>query len=266
MLIACSSCQAKIKVPDNAAGKKGKCPKCGAVMLIPAAEAAPEVPPEVPPVAAAPAPPPPPAPAPALPDLFPRAEEAVSETPSSGPPPIPTRSRRDRDEDEEDEEDRPSRRRRDDDAGEEDDEPRRRGDLDIQRPRKESRGLSLTSMILGIIAFGVALVSVLGGFVFGAVLLAAFACPCGCLGAPLGYGGIALSGVLSLVAIPLGLFGLGKGGRGMAITGISLSVVTLLLCLVVLLLTLLGFGGLLVIGANAQPQQPPPRPPFRKGF
>lgn len=40
MLITCSNCQSKIRVPDSAAGKKGKCPKCGSVIVIPAAETA----------------------------------------------------------------------------------------------------------------------------------------------------------------------------------------------------------------------------------
>jgi predicted Zn finger-like uncharacterized protein len=38
MLITCSNCQSKIRVPDSAAGKKGKCPKCGAVIAIPLEE------------------------------------------------------------------------------------------------------------------------------------------------------------------------------------------------------------------------------------
>jgi predicted Zn finger-like uncharacterized protein len=38
MLITCSNCESKIRVPDSAAGKKGKCPKCGTVIAIPAAE------------------------------------------------------------------------------------------------------------------------------------------------------------------------------------------------------------------------------------
>lgn len=41
MLITCSNCQSKIRVPDSAAGKKGKCPKCATVITIPAAEEAP---------------------------------------------------------------------------------------------------------------------------------------------------------------------------------------------------------------------------------
>src|SRR5690242_6047025 len=38
MLITCSNCQSKIRVPDSAAGKKGKCPKCGTVIAIPLEE------------------------------------------------------------------------------------------------------------------------------------------------------------------------------------------------------------------------------------
>src|SRR5439155_18917656 len=36
MMITCSNCQAKIRVPDAAAGKRGKCPKCQTVITIPA--------------------------------------------------------------------------------------------------------------------------------------------------------------------------------------------------------------------------------------
>lgn len=35
MNIKCSSCKASLKVPDNLAGKRGKCPKCSAVIEIP---------------------------------------------------------------------------------------------------------------------------------------------------------------------------------------------------------------------------------------
>lgn len=45
---ACASCSAAVQVPDNAAGKSGKCPKCGARIRVPAASTA----------AALPAPPP----------------------------------------------------------------------------------------------------------------------------------------------------------------------------------------------------------------
>lgn len=40
MLIVCSSCQSRMRVPEGLAGKKGKCPKCGAIMSVAPAEAA----------------------------------------------------------------------------------------------------------------------------------------------------------------------------------------------------------------------------------
>jgi predicted Zn finger-like uncharacterized protein len=35
MIITCPHCQSKNRVPENAAGKKGKCPRCGAILDIP---------------------------------------------------------------------------------------------------------------------------------------------------------------------------------------------------------------------------------------
>src|SRR5690606_36309341 len=48
--VTCSACQYHFAVPDAYAGKRGKCPKCSAVIVAPAAES---------PTAAAPAPAPP---------------------------------------------------------------------------------------------------------------------------------------------------------------------------------------------------------------
>ncbi len=39
MNIICSGCQTKLKVGDTLAGKRGKCPKCGAILEIPTAHA-----------------------------------------------------------------------------------------------------------------------------------------------------------------------------------------------------------------------------------
>jgi hypothetical protein len=36
--VVCNSCQAKLKVPDAAAGKTGKCPQCGTVIRVPASQ------------------------------------------------------------------------------------------------------------------------------------------------------------------------------------------------------------------------------------
>lgn len=42
--IKCPNCGHRLKVPDSAAGKKGKCPRCGAVVELPAAAAPAEKP------------------------------------------------------------------------------------------------------------------------------------------------------------------------------------------------------------------------------
>ena len=42
MNITCSTCQTVLRVSDSFAGKKGKCPKCGAVIEMPVTKPAPE--------------------------------------------------------------------------------------------------------------------------------------------------------------------------------------------------------------------------------
>ena len=66
----CSECGKNLRVKDNAAGKRGKCPQCGAVLHVPAAESRvpfdePESVPAAPPVQPSPAAPQPVAPQPA---------------------------------------------------------------------------------------------------------------------------------------------------------------------------------------------------------
>ena len=39
MLVVCTSCATKIRVPDTAAGKRVKCPKCATVIQVPTEEA-----------------------------------------------------------------------------------------------------------------------------------------------------------------------------------------------------------------------------------
>lgn len=245
MQIVCTNCQAKIKVPDSAAGKRGKCPKCGTVLTIPAAvpseagvegKNAPETgmmaeapPPEV------------------------AGEEAAGGY-SAAPPPLPSASSRNTYEDDrrprqrDDDYDEGPRRRRDDDD-EYDDEPRRRDrrDVDILR-RPPSIGLSLTSMILGITAMVITLASTIAGGLFGLI------CPCGFIG---GYIGIGLSGILALVSLPLGFVGLNKGGKGFAVTGLITSGLSVLLIVLYVILSLLGIG--LFAAFIAANQQPPPR-------
>jgi phage FluMu protein Com len=48
MKIMCSSCQANLNVADSYAGKRGKCPKCGAVMQIPEATSTIDAPKDIP--------------------------------------------------------------------------------------------------------------------------------------------------------------------------------------------------------------------------
>lgn len=45
LVVACRGCQTRLKVPDNLAGKKAKCPKCQGVLNIPSAEETVEFPP-----------------------------------------------------------------------------------------------------------------------------------------------------------------------------------------------------------------------------
>ena len=225
MLTACTNCGAKIRVPDSAVGKKGKCPRCGASITITAPP--PEAPTEE---------------SDSLPDPEGTTEHSVSE---SAPPPVPRGSRR-RD-DEEDESDRPSRRRRDDDDEDDDRRSRRRrdeGDLNVRRRRpQESMGLSIASMVCGIT---------------GSVVLIPLGCCCGLPGVVIGS---IVSGILALIAIILGFMGMSRGGKGMAITGIVMGFVTFLL-IIVMVVMMVVFGVAFFALHQAQQNQPPP-PNFR---
>jgi predicted Zn finger-like uncharacterized protein len=155
MMITCSNCQAKIRVPDAAAGKKGKCPKCQTVITIPAAGE------------------------PSADDLPPPADEAAGGSPFdfSG--------------------EAPAKRTKGKAATDEElDEAVEEGTGKVGKKKPESTGLSLTSMILGIVSL---------------------VCSCFSLGtwcvAPLPF-------LMAVAAIVLGFIGMGKGGKGMAITGI----------------------------------------------
>jgi predicted Zn finger-like uncharacterized protein len=114
MLITCSNCQSKIRVPDSAAGKKGKCPKCGTIITIPA-----EAPPEE------------------------AAAEAVVEEPAGSPfdfseEPAPSRKGKAK----------PAGDEEVEEPGEAEDEERPRK----KKKPQESTGLSLTALILGIVS------------------------------------------------------------------------------------------------------------------
>jgi hypothetical protein len=74
--VSCASCSGQFRLPDSAAGKKIRCPKCRATIEVPAAEPATSRPTEV----ITPAPPPPPVPA---------APSAPPPQPAFVPPPAP---------------------------------------------------------------------------------------------------------------------------------------------------------------------------------
>jgi predicted Zn finger-like uncharacterized protein len=213
MLIVCQSCSSKIRVPDGMAGKKGKCPKCGLVFTIPDAAAPPT----------------------AVPDVGIKSTQTPAATPKptpvsnrgAAPPPLPPPeaapapvSRRPRQDDLDEEEDEAARRRSRRDDDDDDDEPRRRrsrrdeddDDFDDIRRRlrkkKQETGLSLSSMIVGIVSASLGL----------------FGICCWILIAP-------LAGIGGVVAVILGFMGRSRGGESMAITGIVLGFVAIGLAL-----------------------------------
>jgi predicted Zn finger-like uncharacterized protein len=289
MLIQCTNCQGKIRVPDSSVGKKGKCPKCGTVLVIPAVEhdpraekarllapsASPEEPdiPEVD-VKEAPAAPEPqtayastlPPPVPSAPAPVRRASRRDDDDTSRSQP-VEARPSRGRDVDDSprrsqrDVDDSPRRSQRDDD--DDYDEPRRGrdDDLNIRRSgrRQESIAMSLTAMILGISGLVVSVGSIGGGLVLSA------ACCCFAVGPYIGFG---VSGILGVLGVVFGVIGLKRGGKGLAWTGIATGGVNLVLILVYVILTILGlalfgFGAAMV--ANQPPQQNFGMPPRNIG-
>ena len=225
MQITCTNCGAKIRVPDNAAGKKGKCPKCQTVMTIPAAGD------------------------PSADDLpKARAQEAVSagggtpfdfNEPADAPPAVKKSSK--------------GQKARDEEDGDDDDVSESVGGTSIAK-KGESKGLSLTSMILGISGLVLTLLFGVGGIGVGIIGAAACACPCGIY---LSYFGFPISGIASIVGIILGVIGLKKGARGMAWTGIATSAASILLILVFVVITIvLPFLGVMVLGAAGAAAQP----------
>ncbi|HEY1188714.1 MAG TPA: hypothetical protein VGE74_13755 [Gemmata sp.] len=140
--VSCGSCSASLSAPDSAAGKKVKCPKCQAVLAVPAPEPEwpkfevvepEELPPLRKPVRAETGDD---APAkveredrPARPKLVARRDDDEDDRP---------RKRRDYDDEDDD---RPrARKRRDYDDDEDDDRPRKRRDYDDYEPRRKGPG------------------------------------------------------------------------------------------------------------------------------
>ena len=153
MLVHCSSCAKPLNVPDNAVGKKAKCPSCATIFEIvaPTAVAAAPLAPTAPMAPAAPPPPPPPL----------RRREEFEED---------DRPRRPRAEDDDD--DRPRRRRRD-----EDDERAREDDDDLprrKRPGARVEGMagwiSLWLKICCFVLIGYLLINMLNSYLFTSAL------------------------------------------------------------------------------------------------
>jgi hypothetical protein len=177
MLVTCDKCQSKIKVPDSAAGKRGKCPKCGAIIAIPAAEA-PE-PAEAPAAGGSP---------------FDFGEEAPAE---EAAPPRKGKSTPARDEEEVAEEP----------GGE--------------KKKVESQGLSITSLVLGILSL---------------------VCSC-CAGGAWYLAPIPL--LCAIAAIITGFLGMKKGGKPLAIVGMSLGGFSILLTIILAVVAFLWLGAML---------------------
>ena len=246
MLIVCSNCQSNIHVPQGTTAKKGKCPRCGTILVVPPAVDAPPAPPAEPPAAQPAAPPP-------VPETA-YASEIPPPLPAAEPPPVPRTPRR------YDTDDEPVRRRYDHDEDDDD-------DLSIRRPRRRqtSKAMGVTAMVLGCIGLllsGVALAAIVGG-IFGLGQQQPDLCCYGCLG---GNIGLFTSGLLGLLGLIFGFIGMGQSGRGFALTGIVTGGLALLMVLAYLVLILLMmFGVIVAAGAAANAQQnrqpfPQPRP------
>jgi ribosomal protein S27E len=286
MQVVCSGCNAKIKVPDKAAGKKIKCPRCATVLTVPMPDTS-RAPEESAPPGSKPELPPPK-------QANSRAEEpletpdedqsddlAVTEKPASGsksPPPIkskraswgdadveadederPSRRRRDRDDDDDEDEDddhRSRRRRRDDDDDNDDDLDfdvrKRRGGRKRRGSKKATNGLAMTSMIMGIVA----------------IVLFLGSCVCSLVFAPgLAVGGLSL--ILAIVAVILGHIGKTPGSEGAAMTGLICGYIVIVLSvlsivLIVVLIIIFGAAFMAAAGAGGQGgpggfRPPPPR-------
>jgi predicted Zn finger-like uncharacterized protein len=184
MMITCSNCQAKIRVPDSAAGKKGKCPKCASVITIPAAGE------------------------PSGDDVPAPAEEAAgSPFDFSDPAAAPAKKGK---------------------AAVDEEVVEEGGDDVSKKPKKgEQTGLSLTSMILGIVSLVCSCFSVGSCFV-----------------APLPF-------LCAVAAIVLGFIGMKKGGKNMAITGICCGGGSILLTIVLTIVSFFLSAILSAIGIGA---------------
>jgi LSD1 subclass zinc finger protein len=131
--VVCSKCSAKLNAPDGAAGKKVKCPKCQAPIVVPAA-----LPAEFEVVDEAPKP------AKKSPSAPAKAKRPLEDDDDDRP--RKRKRRDDRDDEEEDYEDRPRKKRRrdDDDEDDDDDRPRKKK----RRRRDDEGGVTTTRNIV----------------------------------------------------------------------------------------------------------------------
>jgi len=90
----CDQCGTAIEVPDEHAGKRGRCPGCKALVTIPSAPAGESIPSPAPPAPAPPAPAPPPAPpqAPAAPQILSPPPPVYAPVYARIPPPGPSKA------------------------------------------------------------------------------------------------------------------------------------------------------------------------------
>lgn len=129
-VIQCSECERKIKVPDESAGRKVRCPHCKAVIAVPAPEE------NVRPA--------PKSPKPVEPEIV---EETEVET--------PRRKRPRRDDDDDNYDDRRSRRRGNDDDDLDEDQPKSRRRRDERQTAKSGKGLLIGLCIgIGVLVLG----------------------------------------------------------------------------------------------------------------
>jgi predicted Zn finger-like uncharacterized protein len=234
MLIVCDHCQATVRVPDDAAGRSGKCPRCGNLIRIPEAGAD----------------------RPAAETGY--ASQIPASLPPASPPPLARPSRRD-DRDDRDH-DPPSRyddNDRDFDA-----------DIRLRAPRRRSQSiaLSVTGMVLGLASLLLVVATIAVSAALPAAIGGADVCCFSFLG---GYSGLAISGLLGLLGAIFSFVGMGQGGLAYAWTGAIASILTIVVVVVLVVLTII-FGLVIfmaiaaLVGAAAQQPPPGPAPPVRR--
>jgi len=245
MLITCTNCQSKIRVPEKAFGKRVKCPKCATVLQVPAASPPEETEVETPPTSISTKPLPEPTTITPEEPSEQEADQGETEvtatprpsTPGKKPPPMKAPSKRgssfddgDDDDEEEDDDRRPKKRKRRRDRDDDDMDVRRRDWGD--QPHGVNT-YAMTSMILGI-------VSLISGF---------GSCCCG-LFAALGL-------LCAVLAIVFGFMGKTPGSEAYAWTGIGCGIASILIAMAAIAFTLIAVGmdGMMQFNNMNQPRR-----------